>query len=81
MTIMKVIASASLLVLALAATPVARAENAGDGTAVTRPHKAVDPAMKAARHARHKHRREMRRQKRLHQQGPMPGTPSGPAPN
>jgi hypothetical protein len=81
MTIVKVIAGASLLVFALAATPVAQAENAGDGTTVTRPHKAVDPATKAARHARRKHRREMRRQKRLHQQGPMPGTPSGPAPN
>jgi hypothetical protein len=82
MAIIKVLAGASLLLLALAAAPVVRAENAGDGTTVTRPHKVVDPAKKAARHAKRKHRRELQRQMRLQQrQGSVPTMPSGPAPN
>jgi hypothetical protein len=82
MAITKILAGASLVLLTLAAAPVAQAENSGDGTTVARPHKVVDPATKAARQAKRKHRHEMRRQKRLQQQhGSAPTTPSGPAPN
>lgn len=81
MAITKVLACASLVLLALAATPVAQAENAGDGTTVTRPHKVVDPAKKAARLAKRKQRRDMQRQMRLQQQGSAPAVPSAPASN
>ena len=82
MAITKVLAGASLLLLALAAAPVAQAENAGDGTTVTRPHKVIDPARKAARQAKRKHRHEMQRQMRLRQhQGSAPTMPSSPASN
>ncbi len=80
MTITKVLASASLVLLALGTAPVAQAENAGDGTTITRPHKVVDPARKAARQAKRKHRREMQRQMQQ-QQGATPTMPSAPAPN
>jgi hypothetical protein len=83
MAITKALAGASLVLLAFAAVPAAKAENAGDGTTtVTRPHKVIDPAKKAARQAKRKHRREMQRQMRLQQQqGPGPSMPSGPASN
>jgi hypothetical protein len=80
MAITKVLAGASLLLLVLAAAPVAQAQNAGDGTTVTRPHKVIDPAKKAARQAKRKHRREMQRQMQQ-QQGSTPTMPSGPASN
>jgi len=80
MAITKILAGASLMLLALAAAPAAQAENAGDGTTVTSPHKVVDPARKAARQAKRKHRREMQRQMRQ-QQGSAPTTPAGPASN
>jgi Ni/Co efflux regulator RcnB len=81
MAITKILAGASLVLLALAAAPVAQAQNAGDGTTnVTRPHKVVDPAKKAARQAKRKHRREMQRQMQQ-QQGSTPTMTSGPASN
>jgi|KBSSwiStaDraftv2_1062776.scaffolds.fasta_scaffold3023112_2 hypothetical protein len=76
MAITKVLAVASLVLFALAAAPVAQAQNTGDGTTVTRPHKGVDPAQKAERQVRRKQQREMQRQ----QQGPAPTMPSrGPS--
>jgi hypothetical protein len=76
MAFTKVLAGTSLMLLALAAAPVAQAQNTGDGTTVTRPHKVVDPARKAARQAKRKHRREMQQQ-----QGSTPTVPSAPASN
>jgi len=82
MALTKVLAGVGLVLVALAAAPVAQAENSEDGMTVTRPHKTIDPAAKAARQAKRKHRHEMRRQKRLQQQkGLTPTMPSGPAPN
>ena len=76
MTITRILAGASLALFVLAAAPVAQAENAGDGTTVTRPHKTVDPAKKAARQAKRKQRREMQRQMRLQQQQQQGAVPA-----
>ena len=89
MAIIKFLAGASLVLLALAAAPVAQAQNAGDGTTVTppqktvtSPQKVVDPAKKAARQAKRKQQREMRQKSGTEQQqGSAPTTPSGPASN
>jgi hypothetical protein len=72
MAITKVLAGASLILLALVAAPVANAQNDGDGSTVARPHKAVDPATRAARQAQRKQRREMRRQLKQQQQSVAP---------
>ncbi len=80
MAFMKVVAGASLFLFALVAAPIAQAQNDGDGTTVTRPHKVIDPAKRAARRAKRKHRREMQRQMQQ-QQGSAPSMPSGPASN
>jgi Ni/Co efflux regulator RcnB len=80
MAITKVLAGASLLLLALVAAPVANAQNDGDGTTVTHPHRVVDPAKKAARQAKRKHRREIQRQMQQ-QQGAAPIMRSGPMSN
>ena len=48
MAITKVLAVASLVLFALAAAPVAQAQNAGDGTTVTSPQKTVTPSQKVA---------------------------------
>jgi hypothetical protein len=89
MAITKILAGVSLVLLALAAAPVAQAENAADGTTVAPPQKtvtptqkAVDPAKKAARQAKKKQQREMQPQMRTQQpQGSAPTTPSGPTSN
>jgi len=72
MAIAKVLAGASLVLLAVAAAPVAQGQNDGNGTTVTRPHKVVDPAKKADQQATRKQQREMQRQ----QQGSAPTKPS-----
>ena len=64
MAIAKVLAGASLVLLAVAAAPVAQAGNDGNGTRVTRPHKVADPAQKADQQAKRKQQREMQRQQR-----------------
>jgi len=71
MAITKVLAGALLVLLALAAAPVAQAQNTGDGTTGTRPHKVVDPAKKAERQTKRKQQRDMQRQ----QQGSTPSRP------
>jgi hypothetical protein len=80
MAITKVLAGASLLLLALVAAPVANAQNDGDGVTVSKPQRVIDPAKKAARHAKRQQRREMRKQARLQQQGLAPTAPSISAP-
>ena len=72
MAIAKVLAGASLVLLAVAAGPAAQAENDGKGTTVTRPQKVVDPAKKADHQEKRKQQREMQRQ----QQGWSPTMPS-----
>ena len=62
MAIAKVLAGASLVLLAVAALPAAQAQNDGNGTRVTRPQKSVDPAKKADDQAKRKQQREMQRQ-------------------
>jgi hypothetical protein len=63
-----VLAGASLVLLAFAATPAAYAANDGDSSApsqaapVAKPHHAMDPAKRAARRARRQARRQARQQ-------------------
>ena len=80
MAITKVLAGASLVLLALAAAPVAQAQNAGDGTTtVTRPHKVVDPATESAParpSGQSAPEREQAARSMQQQQGSTPTTPS-----
>ena len=77
MAIAKVLGGASLVLLAVAAAPVAQAQNDGNGTTVTRAHRVGDPAKDADHQAKRKQQREMQRQ----QQGSAPTRPSRPPSN
>ena len=82
----KVLAGASLVLLAFAAVPAAYAANDGDSSVqgapsasapsqaspTARPHRVMDPAKRAALRAKRQARREARRQARQQQQ--MQGT-------
>ena len=72
----KVLAGASLVLLAFVATPAAYAANDGDGSTApqaapaARPHHSMDPAKRAALRAKRQARRQARQQQQM--QGAAP---------
>ena len=76
----KVLAGASLVLLAFVVTPAAYAANDGDGSApaqtspapTAKPHRVMDPAKRAALKAKRQARREARRQARQQLLGAAP---------